>query len=65
MAEIHVQAKKKTTPAWIWIVAGLVIIAAIVFVILNNNQKKQNNTTNQSPPASMIQPAPSHEIIYS
>jgi flagellar basal body-associated protein FliL len=64
MAEIHVQAKKKTNPAWIWILVGLVIIAAVVFFIMRNNQAKQNDTTNKPPASSQLQVATPYEVMY-
>lgn len=38
MAEIHVQPKKKTSSAWLWILISLIIIAAIaVYILMRNN----------------------------
>lgn len=48
MAEIHVQTKKPhTTPAWIWILIGLIIAAVVVYLVTTRN-KNQNNTQNQN-----------------
>jgi hypothetical protein len=38
MAEIHVQAKKKASSAWLWILISLIIIAAVVvYVMMRDN----------------------------
>lgn len=55
MAEIHVEPKKQTTPAWVWILIGLVIIAAAVFFITRNNKTNENDAAN---PTSYIQHQP-------
>jgi hypothetical protein len=57
MAEIHVQAKKKAMPVWVWIVAAVLILAIIAFVLLRNKRTDENNTTNKSNPTSFVQPA--------
>ena len=45
MAEIHVQAKKKTSTMWFWIVLFLLLIGAIVaYVMLRDNKEVQTNT---------------------
>ena len=51
MAEIHVEAKKKTTPAWvwvIWVIVILVILGIIAYFIVKNNKAGQSNTVNKS-----------------
>ena len=53
MAEIHVEPKKQTTPAWVWILIGLVIIAAVVYFITKNNK---TNETAAAHPTSYIKP---------
>jgi len=55
MAEIHVQAKKKTMPVWVWIVAAVLIIGVIAFVLLRNKRTDETNT-NKSNPTSFVQP---------
>ena len=45
MAEIHVQAKKKTSSMWFWIVLFLLLIGAIVvYVMLRDNRTDQINS---------------------
>ena len=42
MAEIHVQAKKKASTMWFWIVLFLLLIGAIVaYVMLRDNKTLQ------------------------
>ncbi len=54
MAEIHVEAKKKTNPVWLWIVLAVVIVAAIVYFAVRN-KKDNGNTTNKPNQTSYIQ----------
>jgi lipopolysaccharide export system protein LptC len=38
MAELHVQAKKRASSTWIWILVSLIIIAAIaVYILMRDN----------------------------
>ena len=37
MAEIHVQTKKRSTSAWLWIVISLIVLGVIAFILLWNN----------------------------
>jgi hypothetical protein len=62
MAEIHVQAKKKTMPAWVWIVAAVLILGVIAFALLRSKKTDENNTTNKSNPTSFVQP-PSQQLV--
>lgn len=49
MAEIHVQTKKKTTSAWIWVVViVLLILGAIVFILAKGKKTAQSSTMNKS-----------------
>ena len=49
MAELHVQTKKtNATPAWIWIVIGLLIAAAVIYFVTRNKETTQETN---SPPA--------------
>ena len=51
MAEIHVQAKKKTGTLWFWIVLFLLVIAAIVVYIMFRDDtldQKTNQPTQTS-----------------
>jgi hypothetical protein len=43
MAEIHVEAKKRTTPAWIWIVIALVVLGVIAYILLRNKKADESN----------------------
>jgi hypothetical protein len=44
MAEIHVQAKKKASSTWIWILVSLIIIAAIAVYIMMRDNKVNEKT---------------------
>ena len=56
MAEIHVQAKKGSSSAWLWILISILVIAALAFVLIwNNRDNTQNNTSGKSSPTSFIQ----------
>ena len=56
MAEIHVQAKKKAMPVWVWIVVAVLILGVIAFALLRNKRTSETNTTNRSNPTSFVQP---------
>ena len=43
MAEIHVEAKKKTTPVWIWIVIALIVLGVIAYIFLRNKRADEGN----------------------
>ncbi len=45
MAEIHVQAKKKTSTMWFWIVLFLLLIGAIVAYVMLRDDKTGQSTT--------------------
>lgn len=64
MAEIHVQAKKKTGSAWVWIIVGVILIAAIVFFMWRSNQTKKTNTTSQPASTSQIKTTNSEQIVF-
>jgi len=55
MAEIHVEAKKKATPAWIWIVLALVVVAIIIYFAARNKTDEKSSSTNKANPTSYIQ----------
>jgi hypothetical protein len=46
MAEIHVQAKKRSSAAWLWILISIIVIAVIAFLLIWNNR---DTTTNANP----------------
>lgn len=56
MAEIHVQAKKGGSSAWLWILISIIVIAALAFVLIwNNRDTIQNNTSNKPSQTSLVQ----------
>jgi hypothetical protein len=56
MAEIHVQAKKSSSSAWLWILISIVVIAALAFFLIwNNRDAIQNNASSKPGPTSFIQ----------
>lgn len=67
MAEIHVQAKKHSnaSPAWIWIVVGLLIAAAVIYFLTRNN-KTNAADNNHTGTTSFVQwnPAASPAVEY-
>ena len=63
MAEIHVQAKKKTMPVWVWIVAAVLILGVIAYALLRNKRTDETNTTNKANPASSVQPHASQQVF--
>jgi flagellar basal body-associated protein FliL len=54
MAEIHVEAKKKTTPVWIWVVLALVILGVIIYFAVRNKRSGDENAVNKQSPTSYI-----------
>ncbi len=49
MAEIHVQAKKKTGLLWFWIILFLLVLGAIVvYVMFRDNKQVQQQSRNQT-----------------
>jgi hypothetical protein len=55
MAEIHVEAKKKTNPVWLWIVLAVVIVAAIVYFVVRNKRVDNGSAANKPNQTSYIQ----------
>ena len=49
MAEIHVQAKKGGSSAWLWILISIIVIAALAFVLIWNNRDNTQNSTSSKP----------------
>ena len=43
MAELHVEPKKQSSPAWIWILVSLAIVAIIAYFLLRDNKATDNN----------------------
>jgi len=54
MAEIHVQAKKKASSTWIWILVSLIIIAAIAVYVMMRDNKVNEKTISQPSKTSFI-----------
>lgn len=57
MAELHVEPKKQSSPAWIWILVSLAIVALVAYFLLRDNKTMDNNRNEN--PTSYIQ----HEKI--
>ena len=55
MAEIHVETKRKTTPAWLWLLLAVVVVAAIIYFAAKNKGSDNDNTTNKSKQTSYIE----------
>ena len=56
MAEIHVQAKRKSSSAWLWILISIIILGTIAFILLwNNNAEVREKITNPTQ-TSMVAP---------
>ena len=49
MAEIHVQAKKRSSNAWLWILISIIVIAALAFVLIWNNNNADNPVSKPNP----------------
>lgn len=49
MAEIHVEAKKKTTPIWFWVILFLIILGALgAYIMFRDDKTPTTNTGTQS-----------------
>jgi len=55
MAEIHVEAKKRATSPWIWIVLAVVILAVIVYFAVRNKRVDNGSGVNKPNQTSSIQ----------
>ena len=55
MAEIHVQAKKGGSSAWLWILISILVIAALAFFFIRNNNNAEKNGANKPGSTSYIQ----------
>ena len=55
MAEIHVQAKKRNSSAWLWILITIIVVAAVAFLLVWNNNKAQENVNNKPAQTSFVQ----------
>jgi hypothetical protein len=54
MAEIHVQAKRRGTSAWLWILISLIILGTIAFILLWNNNPEVREKLNKPTQTSEI-----------
>jgi len=55
MAEIHVQAKRRSSSAWLWILISIIVIAAIAFILIWNNNPNVRNAISKQKQTSFIQ----------
>jgi bacteriorhodopsin len=55
MAEIHVQAKKRGTSAWLWILISVIILGTIAFILLWNNNSEVREKLSKPTSTSLIQ----------
>jgi len=56
MAEIHVQAKKGGSSAWLWILISILVIAALAFFFIwNNNNNAGKNGASKPNSTSYVQ----------
>ncbi len=63
MAEIHVEAKKKTTPSWIWVIIVVVVLGIVAYIILHNRKTNQSNTTTRQGPTSFVEASPTSILV--
>ena len=54
MAEIHVQAKKRGSSAWLWILISIIILGTIAFILLWNNSPEVREKFSKPNQTSMI-----------
>jgi hypothetical protein len=62
MAEIHVESRKHTSSAWIWILVSLIIIAAVAYFLTRNNRTGENQINGN--PVSYMHEHPATQGIY-
>jgi len=55
MAEIHVQAKKRSSSAWLWILISIIVIAVIAFLLIWNNNPNVRDAVGKPNQTSFIQ----------
>jgi len=55
MAEIHVQAKRRSSSAWLWILISIIILGTIAFILLWNNNAEVREKFTKPTQTSMIQ----------
>jgi len=54
MAGIHVQAKKKTTPAWVWILIAVVVLGVIGYILLRNKKADEGSAGHKTNTTSYV-----------
>jgi hypothetical protein len=62
MAEIHIESKKHTSSAWIWILVSLVIIAAVAYFLTRGNRTGENHINGN--PISYHEPPATQSTYY-
>jgi hypothetical protein len=62
MAEIHVESKKHTSSAWIWILVSLAIIAAVAYFLTRGNRTGENHINGN--PISYLEEHSATQTIY-
>ena len=55
MAEIHVQAKRRSSSAWLWILISIIILGTIAFILLWNNNAEVRDKFTKPNQTSMVQ----------
>jgi hypothetical protein len=56
MAEIHVQAKRKSSSTWLWILISVIILGTIAFILLWNNNAEVREKISNPTQTSMVDP---------
>lgn len=54
MTEIHVQAKRRSSSAWLWILISIIILGTIAFILLWNNNAEVRDKVGNPAKTSMI-----------
>jgi hypothetical protein len=55
MADIHVQAKKRSSSTWLWILISIIVILTIAFILIWNNNPGVRNAINKPSQSSSVQ----------
>jgi hypothetical protein len=54
MAQIHVQAKRKSSSAWLWILISLIILGTIAFILLWSDKAEVKDNLNKPAQTSLL-----------
>lgn len=54
MAQIHVQAKRKSSSAWLWILISLIILGTIAFILLWSDKTEVRDNLNKPAQTSLL-----------